>query len=197
MLLALGIIMVLGTALALLFSAANVFFRDFCNVVSILTNFVRFGVPMIYPYSLVEQRFGRFAEYYLCNPIAEAVLLIQRGFWVGTTDRPGADRTSSNLPADLFGCGVPACSGVCRGGPRRRAAGLHPAREQDPGAPVMAPSSSASIVVDDVDKEFTLRYHRTLKQMTVALAKRPATSATPSWPSTTSPSRSSRASRSA
>ena len=49
--LALAIIMVLGTALALLFSAANVFFRDWCSVVNILTNFVRFGVPMIYPYS--------------------------------------------------------------------------------------------------------------------------------------------------
>jgi ABC-2 type transport system ATP-binding protein len=35
----------------------------------------------------------------------------------------------------------------------------------------MAPSSSASIVVDGVDKEFTLRYHRTFKQVTVALAK--------------------------
>ena len=50
--------MVLGTALALLFSAANVFFRDFSSVVNILTNFVRFGVPMIYPYTLVAERFG-------------------------------------------------------------------------------------------------------------------------------------------
>ena len=36
----------------------------------------------------------------------------------------------------------------------------------------MAPSSSASIVVDGVDKEFTLRYHRTLKQMAMAAARR-------------------------
>jgi ABC-2 type transport system ATP-binding protein len=35
----------------------------------------------------------------------------------------------------------------------------------------MAHSASTSIVVDDVTKSFTLRYHRTLKQMTVALAK--------------------------
>jgi ABC-2 type transport system ATP-binding protein len=35
----------------------------------------------------------------------------------------------------------------------------------------MAPSSSKSIVVENVDKEFTLRYHRTFKQVTVALAK--------------------------
>ncbi len=35
----------------------------------------------------------------------------------------------------------------------------------------MSYSSSTSIVVDDVTKNFTLRYHRTLKQMTVAMAK--------------------------
>ena len=53
--LALLIIGLLGTALALLFSVANVFLRDVSSFVSILTNFVRFGVPMIYPYTLVEQ----------------------------------------------------------------------------------------------------------------------------------------------
>ena len=40
-LLGFGIIMLFGTALALMFSAANVFFRDFGQVVQILTNFVR------------------------------------------------------------------------------------------------------------------------------------------------------------
>ena len=52
-LLGFAIIAVFGTALALLFSAANVFFRDFSNVVQTLTNFVRFSVPMIYPFTLV------------------------------------------------------------------------------------------------------------------------------------------------
>jgi ABC-2 type transport system ATP-binding protein len=35
----------------------------------------------------------------------------------------------------------------------------------------MPPSSTTSIVVDHVDKEFTLRYHRTAKQVAVALMK--------------------------
>ncbi len=86
--LALVIIMILGTGLALLFSAANVFFRDVGSVVNILTNLVRFGVPMIYSYEMVDQRFGSLAPYYLLNPIADAVLLFQRAFWVGTTDEP-------------------------------------------------------------------------------------------------------------
>lgn len=95
------IIMTLGTALALMFAAANVFFRDVGNFVSILTNFVRFGVPMIYPYTLVDQRFGTFAEFYLYNPIADAVLLFQKAFWVGTTDRP-AFYEAKHLPSDLW-----------------------------------------------------------------------------------------------
>ena len=107
MVLALAIIMVLGTALALLFSVANVFFRDFASAVNIMTNFVRFGVPMIYPYSLVDQRFGHFAQYYLYNPIAEAVLLFQRAFWVGTTDDP-AYYTATNLPDHLYQIGLAA-----------------------------------------------------------------------------------------
>jgi ABC-2 type transport system permease protein len=109
--LALIIIMILGTALALLFSAANVFFRDWASVVNILTNFVRFGVPMIYPYSMVEERFGVLADYYLLNPIAIAVLLFQRAFWVGTTDHP-EELARTDLPDHLFALGfvmIPAC----------------------------------------------------------------------------------------
>lgn len=103
-LLALTIIMILGTALALLFSAANVLFRDFSSVVNILTNFVRFGVPMIYSYEMVGQRFGRFAEYYTWNPIADAVMLFQHAFWVPTIDEK-ADR-AGRLPDNLFVLGV-------------------------------------------------------------------------------------------
>ncbi|WP_121255217.1 ABC transporter permease [Nocardioides ferulae] len=101
LLLALAIAMVLGTALAILFSAANVFFRDFASAVGILTNFVRFGAPMIYPFTLVEERFGGFAPYYLLNPIADAVLLVQRAFWVGATPDPDAT-AAEHLPDHLF-----------------------------------------------------------------------------------------------
>lgn len=103
--LALGIVMVLGTALALMFSVANVYFRDFASVVNIMTNFVRFGVPMIYPYSLVADRFGSFAEYYLWNPLSNAVLLVQRAFWVGTTEDPAAT-AATELPDDLIARGL-------------------------------------------------------------------------------------------
>jgi ABC-2 type transport system permease protein len=105
-LLGFAIIAVIGTASALLFSAANVFFRDFSNVVQTLTNFVRFGVPMIYPFTLVPERFGEgFVEVYLANPIAEAVLLIQRCFWSTATEDPAAT-AAAHFPDHLFTRGL-------------------------------------------------------------------------------------------
>jgi ABC-2 type transport system permease protein len=112
LLLAILVAMVWGTGAALLFSVANVFFRDFGSLVSIFQMFVRFGVPMIYPFALVGERFGSAAQYYLLNPLADAVLLVQRAFWVGTT----SDREhtlATEVPDDLmlwglgaFGVGV-------------------------------------------------------------------------------------------
>jgi ABC-2 type transport system permease protein len=103
-LLGFAIVAILGTALALLFSAANVFFRDFSNIVSTLTLLVTFSAPMIYPYSMVEERFGSFADYYLLNPIAEAVLLMQRCFWTGATSDPEQTMVE-HLPENLFALG--------------------------------------------------------------------------------------------
>ena len=102
---------VLGTALALLFSAANVFARDFSNVVQTLNQVVTFSVPMIYPYSLVEDRFGDFAAYYLMNPLAEAVLLVQRCFWIPTTEDP-AESVVTEMPDHLFAIGFAHLGGA-------------------------------------------------------------------------------------
>lgn len=98
--LAILLTMAMGTAAALLFSAANVFMRDVGSLVNILTNLVRFGVPMIYPYALVEERFGAAAQYYLWNPLADAVLLMQRAFWVGSTSNP-EETLATDIPDNL------------------------------------------------------------------------------------------------
>jgi ABC-2 type transport system permease protein len=105
-LLGLALITVLGTALALLFSAANVFFRDFSNVVQTLTAFIHFGVPMLYPFTKVDDRFGEaFVNLYLANPIAEAVLLLQRCFWTTVTADP-AQTAQDHMPDHLFERGL-------------------------------------------------------------------------------------------
>ena len=107
-LLAMTLVGVMGLALSLLFSVANVFFRDFSKVTQTLTQFTTFSVPMIYPYSLVAERFAKVpwvADVYLLNPMAEAVLLMQRCFWVPLTEDPDAAMLE-HLPADLWSRGL-------------------------------------------------------------------------------------------
>ncbi len=101
MIVALLLTMVAGTSVALLLSAANVFLRDVTSAVSILTNLVRFGVPMIYPFTFVQDRFGAAADFYLWNPLSNAVLLLQRGFWLGSTDDPDATK-ELHIPGNLW-----------------------------------------------------------------------------------------------
>lgn len=102
-LLGLLISMALGTGMALMLSAANVFLRDTSDAVTVLTNFVRFGVPMMYPFSYVaDSGIGeRWVEVYLANPVTEAVLLMQRCFWVGTTSDVNAT-IGEHIPDHLF-----------------------------------------------------------------------------------------------
>jgi ABC-2 type transport system permease protein len=107
-LLAFLIVAVLGLALALMFSVANVFFRDFSKVTQTLTQFTTFSVPMIYPYSMVADRFSSapwIADIYMLNPIAEAVLLMQRCFWLPLTNDPATSRVEG-FPPDLWSRGV-------------------------------------------------------------------------------------------
>jgi ABC-2 type transport system permease protein len=86
-LLGFAVITVLGTALALLFSAMNVFFKDFQQIVSTLMMFTHWIVPMIYPFEKIatSSLAGTWLYYlYLSNPLTIAVLLFQRAFWVPT-----------------------------------------------------------------------------------------------------------------
>ena len=103
-LLAFGIVILLGTGMGLMFAAINVMYRDWTRVVQIFTNMLPFSVPMMYPYTLVRERFEDFpviAHLYLLNPITEAVLLIQRGFWITTISAEDAKqaRRGVGLPA--------------------------------------------------------------------------------------------------
>jgi ABC-2 type transport system permease protein len=54
-------------------------------------NIIPFTVPMMYPYYLIadgERIPLRYHDIYVANPVAEAVMLIQRGFWIPTCDGP-------------------------------------------------------------------------------------------------------------
>ncbi len=113
--LAFGIVLLLATGMGILFAAVNVMYRDWTRVVQIFTNMLPFTVPMMYPYTLVAQRFENFpaiAHFYLLNPMAEAVLLFQRAFWITTvSDQDAAEASKefgfqpgleANFPPHLF-----------------------------------------------------------------------------------------------
>ncbi|MGH8963807.1 MAG: ABC transporter permease, partial [Actinomycetes bacterium] len=83
-----------------LFSAANVFFRDFGNIVETFSIFVMWSTPMIYPFERIMNLFGGtwVEQAYLANPVANAVLLMQRCFWATSTEDPS--ETVANLMPD-------------------------------------------------------------------------------------------------
>lgn len=104
-LLGLVVLGLFGTGLALVFSACNVYFRDFQQVVSMLTIFTHWAVPMIYPLSRVTESplGGTWAEsLYLANPLTEAVLLLQNAFWLPTCDGLENCTTAEAMPSDLY-----------------------------------------------------------------------------------------------
>jgi ABC-2 type transport system permease protein len=104
-LLGFAILALFGTGLALVFSAANVFFRDFQQVVSTLTIFTHWAVPMIYPFSKLanSELGGTWVErVYLLNPLTEAVLLLQQAVWVPTCLGSPECTGPGAMPSDLY-----------------------------------------------------------------------------------------------
>jgi ABC-2 type transport system permease protein len=100
--LGLAIITILGTALALLFAAMNVFFKDFQQIVSTFMMFTHWIVPMIYPFERIatSSLAGTWVyTLYLSNPLTVGVLLFQRAFWVPTFPDCGtaAARSAPNM----------------------------------------------------------------------------------------------------
>ncbi len=112
-----SILALFATGLALIFSACNVYFRDISQVVALLTIFTHWAVPMLYPYTRITESDlgGGWAEQvYLANPLAEAVLLLQRAFWVPTCPGQPACTGPGAMPDDLFlRGGVMLVLGVC------------------------------------------------------------------------------------
>jgi ABC-2 type transport system permease protein len=104
------IIMVWGTAFGLMFSCINVIFRDFQRIVQTFINLVPFSVPMMYAYHLIADGDRiplKYHDVYVANPVAVAVMLIQRGFWYPTCEPACAvnPQTGAPLPefvSDLF-----------------------------------------------------------------------------------------------
>lgn len=108
-LLGLMVLALFATGIALVFSACNVYFRDFAQVVSMLTIFTHWAVPMIYPLSRVTESAvgGTWVEtLYLANPLTEAILLLQNAFWLPTCEGQENCTRADAMPEDLYTRGL-------------------------------------------------------------------------------------------
>jgi ABC-2 type transport system permease protein len=102
-----AILITFALALALFFSALNVFYRDFQNIVQTVMQFMHFLVPMMYPFSLVwkaHESHPWLYNIYVANPVTQAVLLLQKLFWYPLIeDTSGLER---QFPPDLWQRGL-------------------------------------------------------------------------------------------
>lgn len=81
---ALLVIVVYGTALALLFSAVNVYLRDTQYLVEVVTMLLMWASPIVYSWTMVKRLVHSHVllEVYTDNPLTLSVLGFQRAFWV-------------------------------------------------------------------------------------------------------------------
>jgi ABC-2 type transport system permease protein len=105
--LALAVLLVYGTALALVLSAVNVYLRDVQYLVEIALTVLFWASPIVYSWELVRGAIpeGFLQDLYLANPVTAAVLAMQRGLWVAGTDEPYPDDLAVRLLI-MFGIGL-------------------------------------------------------------------------------------------
>lgn len=104
------IVLLYGTALAILLSGLNVFLRDIGYLVEVIMLIFFWASPIVYSWSLVvdaAQRTGLFwlEQLYLLNPISIAILAFQKGIWGAgsntTVNSEGTVFPAQPWPADL------------------------------------------------------------------------------------------------
>ena len=97
--LAVANVILFGTALAMILSAATVYLRDIQHLVEVALTVAFWGSPIVYSYAFVHAAIGGtwLEQVYLANPVTLSVLGMQKAFWLaGTTES-----TQMNFPPDL------------------------------------------------------------------------------------------------
>ncbi|CAN5167328.1 ABC transporter permease [soil metagenome] len=82
--LALAVVVVFGTAFALLLSAVNVYLRDIQHLVEVVLTVLFWASPIVYSYSFVHATVGGtlLESIYLSNPMTVAILGMQKALWI-------------------------------------------------------------------------------------------------------------------
>ena len=101
------ILVAFAMAMGLFFSALNVFYRDFQNIVATIMQFMHFLVPMMYPFTLVwaaHDSHPWLYNIYVANPVTQGVLLLQRFFWYPLIE--DTDGLGQHFPPDMWQRGL-------------------------------------------------------------------------------------------
>lgn len=93
------ILVLYGTAMALLLSAWNVYLRDIQYLVEIFVMIFFWVSPIVYPWAMFinNVKSTLVQEIYLANPITLAVLGFQKTFWVSGDDMPFPDHLYTRM----------------------------------------------------------------------------------------------------
>lgn len=96
------IVLIWGTAFALLLSAINVYLRDVQYLVEIALLWGMWSAPIVYQWPQVSVHLGHgiIEKVFLCNPVTEAVLGFHRAFWVAG-DKPSPVSVGSGQSAHV------------------------------------------------------------------------------------------------
>jgi ABC-2 type transport system permease protein len=99
------LIVIFGTAFAILLSALNVYLRDIQYLVEVAIMILMWASPIVYPWSTVQNALGNgvLLDIYTDNPITLAVLGFQRAMWVAGDNVPSPEWL---MPRILIACVV-------------------------------------------------------------------------------------------
>lgn len=100
------LVAVLATGLGLIFSAANVYFRDSENIVEMILMVVTWASPVLYVWTMVKQVMGPWFWLYQINPMTVAVEIFHWAFWFPTLKEDQVGMAS--MPPDLMTVWLPA-----------------------------------------------------------------------------------------
>lgn len=108
-LLGFAIIASFAVALGLIFSALNVLYRDFQNIVQTLLQFMHFLIPMMYPFSRIwaeHVNHPTLYQIYMANPVAQGVILLQQLFWNALLTPSQRKMMGTQTPPDMWSRGL-------------------------------------------------------------------------------------------
>lgn len=103
------IVAVFSLGLGLLFTTANVFFRDAENIVDLIGMVATWASPVLYVWTMVQAASPPWLlNLYFLNPLTVAVELFHYGFWAPTVESLG----NWSVPPHLFSVWTPIALGV-------------------------------------------------------------------------------------